>query len=123
MKEIKTDKAPKAVGPYSQAVCSNGVIWLSGQIALDENGLPIKDYAEASQKIFNSIEAILSEAGASLSDVLKTTVFLTDIKGFPLVNAEYEKRFKAPYPARSCVEVSALPKGSIMEIECIAKIK
>ena len=111
-KAIVSDKAPAAVGPYSQAVEKDGFIFVSGQIAL-KDGAPITDW--------DNVEKILAAAGAGLQDVLKTTVYITDMTKFGVVNEEYARRFEPPFPARVCVGVAALPKGSLLEIECVAK--
>ena len=119
-KAIVSDKAPAAVGPYSQAVEKDGFIFVSGQIAL-KDGSPITDWGEAVKTVFDNVEKILAAAGAGLRDVLKTTVYVTDMTKFGVVNEEYARRFAPPYPARVCVGVSSLPKGSLLEIECVAK--
>ena len=119
-KAIVSDKAPAAVGPYSQAVEKDGFIFVSGQIAL-KDGSPITDWGEAVKTVFDNVEKILAAAGAGLQDVLKTTVYITDMAKFGVVNEEYARRFAPPYPARVCVGVSSLPKGSLLEIECVAK--
>lgn len=120
---ISTDKAPAAVGPYSQAIRATGeLLFLSGQVPLDpatgklvEGG--IEEQAAQSCK---NLAAVLESQGLSLENVVKTTVFITDISNFPRVNEIYRQHFKAPCPARSCVEVSALPLGAQVEIEAIA---
>ena len=106
---VSTDKAPAAVGPYSQAIRAGDMLFLSGQVPLDPAARACKNLA-----------AVLESQGLSLDNVVKTTVFLTDISKFPLVNEVYKQHFKAPCPARSCVEVSALPLGVQVEIEAIA---
>ena len=123
MNVICTKNAPAAVGPYSQAIDCGDFVFLSGQIPLvPETGLVAKGGLEAqAHQMFANIQAILAEAGMSLSNVVKTTVFMTDLSQFAAFNAIYAEYFKAPYPARSCVEVSALPKGVLVECELIAK--
>lgn len=123
MNVICTKNAPAAVGPYSQAIDCGDFVFLSGQIPLvPETGLVADGGLEAqAHQMFANIKAVLAEAGMSLSNVVKTTVFMTDLSQFTAFNAIYAEYFKAPYPARSCVEVSALPKGVLVECELIAK--
>lgn len=123
MNVICTKNAPAAVGPYSQAIDCGDFVFLSGQIPLvPETGLVADGGLEAqAHRMFANIQAVLAEAGMSLSNVVKTTVFMTDLSQFAAFNAIYAEYFKAPYPARSCVEVSALPKGVLVECELIAK--
>lgn len=123
MNVICTKNAPAAVGPYSQAIVCGDLVFLSGQIPLvPETGLVADGGLEAqAHQMFANIKAVLAEAGMSLSNVVKTTVFMTDLSQFAAFNAIYAEYFKAPYPARSCVEVSALPKGVLVECELIAK--
>lgn len=123
MNVICTKNAPAAVGPYSQAIDCGDFVFLSGQIPLvPETGLVADGGLEAqAHQMFANIQAVLAEAGMSLSNVVKTTVFMTDLSQFAAFNAIYAEYFKAPYPARSCVEVSALPKGVLVECELIAK--
>ena len=119
---IQTDRAPAAIGPYSQAVCAGGFVFSAGQIGLDPaSGEMVGGgvVAEALQAISN-LEAVLAAAGCSLGDVVKTTLFLADMRDFTAVNGVYDSRFSAPYPARSAVEASALPKGALFEIEAVA---
>ena len=119
---VSTDKAPAAVGPYSQAIRAGDMLFLSGQVPLDpatgklvEGGIE-----EQASRACKNLAAVLESQGLSLDNVVKTTVFLTDISKFPLVNEVYKQHFKAPCQARSCVEVSALPLGVQVEIEAIA---
>ncbi len=123
MNVICTKNAPAAVGPYSQAIDCGDLVFLSGQIPLvPETGLVADGGLEAqAHQMFANIKAVLAEAGMSLSNVVKTTVFMTDLSQFAAFNAVYAEYFKSPYPARSCVEVSALPKGVLVECELIAK--
>ena len=123
MNVICTKNAPAAVGPYSQAIDCSDLVFLSGQIPIvPETGLVADGGLEAqAHQMFANIKAVLAEAGMSLSNVVKTTVFMTDLSQFAAFNAVYAEYFKAPYPARSCVEVSALPKGVLVECELIAK--
>lgn len=123
MKPIQTDKAPAAIGPYSQAICSGaGLVFVSGQLPIDpatgafpEGGVE----AQTRQSLLNA-QAILKAAGLSLSNVVKTTVFLADMADFAAMNGVYAQFFSAPFPARSAVAVKTLPKGALVEIECIA---
>ena len=123
MNVICTKNAPAAVGPYSQAINCGDFVFLSGQIPLvPETGLVAAGGLEAqAHQMFANIKAVLAEAGMSLSNVVKTTVFMTTLSQFAAFNTIYAEYFKAPYPARSCVEVSALPKGVLVECELIAK--
>ena len=121
-KSVFTDKAPKAIGPYSQAVSVNGMVYTSGQLGMDENGVLKSTTQEQTQRAIENLIAILEEAGTSIENVVKTTVFLDDINDFASVNEIYGKYFKEPYPARSAVEVANLPKGAKVEIEVIATL-
>lgn len=121
---ISTDKAPAAVGPYSQAVRTGDLIFLSGQIALNPATGKLVDgdiKAQAAQ-VCKNMTAVLESQGLGLANVVKTTVFITDIKQFAAVNEVYAQHFPTPCPARSCVEVSALPLGALVEIEAIATV-
>lgn len=114
------DKLAPAVGPYSTGIENNGTIYISGQLPVDINGnIPEGVTAQAHQSLQN-IGKILETLNLSYDNVLKTTVFLADIKDFVAVNEVYQEYFKAPYPARSAFAVAALPKGALVEIECIA---
>ena len=126
-KVIRTDKAPAPVGPYNQAISASGnMIFLAGQIALDPQTGEIvgsSDVALQTEQVMKNIAAILTEAGADWSNVVKTSVFLTDLASFATVNQVYGKYFdEATAPARACVEVSRLPKDVLVEIECIAVV-
>lgn len=123
-KQIATDKAPAALGPYSQAIVSNGLLFASGQVPivpatgeLAEGGIE----AQAKQ-VFENLRQVLAAAGTDFSKVVKTTVFLTDLANFATVNEIYAGYFVEPYPARSCVQIAALPKGSLVEVELIAEL-
>lgn len=120
---IKTDRAPAAVGPYSQAIDCGEFVFCSGQIPLvPETGLLVEGDIEAqTRQVFANIKAVLTAAGLDLSHVVKTTVFMTDLRQFAAFNSVYAEFFPADPPARSCVEVSALPKGAMVECEIIAK--
>ncbi len=123
MKEVVNTKlAPAAIGPYSQAIVAGDMVFTSGQIPLSaETGLVVGDdvSAQAVQALDN-LKAVLAGAGCGLDDVVKTTVFITDMSKFALVNEIYAKYFTEKAPARSCVEVSKLPKGCLVEVEAIA---
>ena len=126
-KIIRTDKAPAPVGPYNQAIAATGtMLFVAGQIAIDIrlNGIVYTDdVAKQTEQVMANLEAILTEAGATWLDVVKTTVFLKDMNDFAAVNAVYGKYFdEATAPARACVEVSRLPKDVLVEIDCIAVI-
>lgn len=119
---IHTEQAPAAIGPYSQAIKAGGFIYVSGQIPVDSAtgafaGESIEIQTEQSLK---NLKAILEEAGSGLDKVVKTTVFLADMKDFAAMNEVYAQFFRAPFPARSAVAVRTLPKGALVEIECIA---
>ncbi|MCI7768754.1 MAG: RidA family protein [Christensenellaceae bacterium] len=121
-KEISSLSAPKAIGPYSQAILSGDTLYVSGNIPVNPSDGGIPDGIEAQTKqVFENMKAVLKEAGMDFSDVVKTTAFLTDLDNFAAFNALYSDYFIAPYPARSCVEVSRLPKGVLVEVECVAK--
>ena len=118
---INTDKAPAAIGTYSQGVKYNGVYYFSGQIGLDPTTMSLKDGFEPQlQQILNNIDGLLESQKLTRENIIKTTIFLTDMKNFPFVNSAYETYFKQPYPARSCVSVRGLPKDCLVETEVIA---
>ena len=121
---IATKNAPAAVGPYSQAIKLNDLLFCSGQIALDPatGNLVGSDVKTQTEQVMQNISAVLAAAGASFDDVVKTTCFLTDINDFAEFNQIYGQYFTGK-PARSCVAVSALPKGALVEVEVIAEIK
>ena len=118
---IHTDKAPQAIGTYSQAVKHQGLVFISGQIPLDPESMEIVEGGIEGQirRVFDNLSAICSTAGGSLDDIVKLTVFLTDLGNFPQVNTIMGQYFSAPYPARAAVEVSALPKGVDVEMDAI----
>ena len=120
---IYTNQAPAAVGPYSQAIDCGEFVFCSGQIPLvPETGLMVEGGIEAqTRQIFANIKAVLNAAGLDFTNVIKTTVFMTDLSQFATFNGIYGEYFPENPPARSCVEVSALPKGAIVECEVIAK--
>jgi 2-iminobutanoate/2-iminopropanoate deaminase len=123
MKQIvATDQAPKAIGPYSQAVRYNGLVYCSGQIPLDPatNALIEGDIAAQTERVMENLKAVLGAAGSSLNKVLKTTVFLKDMGEFAKMNEVYGKYFAVDPPARATVEAARLPRDVRVEIECIA---
>ncbi len=122
--EIKTPLAPRAIGPYSQAVVSDGWIHASGQIALDpETGdIVAGGAAEQTDRVLRNLAAVLTAAGGGLSTVTKTTVYLVDLTNFSAMNEVYERHFGARRPARATVEVSRLPRDAIVEIDAIARV-
>lgn len=122
MKKIETQLAPAAIGPYSQAIEANGMVFASGQLPIEpergtfaEGGIA----AQTRQSLLNASH-VLEAAGTDLKHVVKTTVFLSDMDNFAAMNAVYSEFFQMPYPARSAVAVRTLPKGALVEIECIA---
>lgn len=122
MKALHTDRAPKAIGPYSQAIEANGLVFVSGQLPVDpvtgkfvEGGIK-----EQTRQNLTNAQHILVEAGTDLSHVAKTTVFLSDMGNFAAMNEVYAQFFKEPFPARSAVAVRTLPKEALVEVECIA---
>jgi len=124
-KTIATPGAPKAIGPYSQAVVYNGIAWLSGQIPLDPaTGQVVEGEAAAqTERVIENLKAVLDACGSSLDAVLKTTVFLADMNDFPKVNEVYARHFAENPPARATVEVSRLPRDVKVEIEAVAIVK
>lgn len=122
MKLIHSDAAPKAIGPYSQAVVAGGFVFASGQIPLDPatGQLVAGDISAQTRRVFANIDAVLAGAGSSLQKVVKATVFLTDLSHFGTVNTIYEEAFAGARPARSTVQVAALPRGAQVEIEVVA---
>ncbi len=125
MKFIATEGAPKAIGPYSQGVIEGGFLFASGQIPLDPKTgeLVGGGIEQSSERIFDNLQAILSEAGLTFSDVVKVSVFLTRAEDFPAMNAVYARRFGEHRPARSTVIVAALPKNAPLELDLIARVK
>lgn len=122
MKALHTKSAPAAIGPYSQAIEVNGFVFASGQIPIDpatgefvEGGIK-----EQTRQALTNAAHIMAEAGIDLSHVVKTTVFLADMADFAAINEVYSTFFKEPFPARSAVAVKALPKGALVEVECVA---
>ncbi len=124
MRSVATDGAPRAIGPYAQAVIQGGFLFTSGQVPLDpaSGKLVEGDLETAAERVFDSLEAILREAGLKFGDVVKTTVFLTRAEDFAPLNAVYARRFGGHRPARSTVIVAALPAGAPLEIDLIARV-
>ena len=122
-KKLETGNAPAAIGPYSQAVSADGLVFVSGQLPINpETGeFPSDDVSEQTYQSLNNIREILKEAGYGMDNVLKTTVFLQDMNDFAAMNAVYETFFTDPYPARAAFQVAKLPKGAKVEIEAVAK--
>jgi 2-iminobutanoate/2-iminopropanoate deaminase len=125
MKDIVlTEKGPKAIGPYSQAVKSNGFLFASGQVALDprSNEFSGGDIRQQTERVMENIKGILEAGGSNLHHVVKTTVFLKEMNDFAAMNEVYEKYFPAAPPARSTVQVARLPKDALIEVEVIASL-
>jgi 2-iminobutanoate/2-iminopropanoate deaminase len=124
MKSIHTDLAPAAIGPYSQGILVNNLFYSSGQIPLKADGtLVTGDVKEQTKQVFQNLEAVLIAAGASFETVVKATVFIANMDDFAAINEVYGEYFSAHKPARSCVEVSRLPKDALVEIEVVALVK
>jgi 2-iminobutanoate/2-iminopropanoate deaminase len=124
-KVIRTEQAPAPVGPYNQAIAASGqILFVSGQISLDPSTsevIGIGDVSKQTEQVMSNIEAVLKAGGAQLQDVVKVTIFLTDMNDFATMNSVYARYFDAATaPARACVQVSRLPKDVLVEIECIA---
>ncbi|GEL09191.1 2-iminobutanoate/2-iminopropanoate deaminase [Salisediminibacterium halotolerans] len=119
---IQTNDAPDAIGPYSQAVITEGVVYTSGQIGLDPETMTMQDSVEdQAHQVMQNVKAVLKEAGCDMNDVIKAMIFLKDMDDFHHVNDIYASYFKEPYPARSAVAVAQLPKDARVEVEVIAK--
>ena len=125
MKAISTEKEPAAIGPYSQAIQVGNLVYTSGQIPIDPaTGMIVKGgIKEQTLQSLTNVKAILEEVGLTMSNVLKTTVFMADMGDFADMNSVYAEFFTEPYPARSAVAVKTLPKGALVEIEVIAEVK
>jgi 2-iminobutanoate/2-iminopropanoate deaminase len=124
MKSIHTDLAPAAIGPYSQGILVNNLFYSSGQIPLKADGtLVTGDVKEQTKQVFQNLEAVLIAVGASFETVVKATVFIANMDDFAAINEVYGEYFSAHKPARSCVEVSRLPKDALVEIEVVALVK
>ena len=121
---IQTDRAPRAIGAYSQAVRAGNTVYLSGQIPLDPDGMDVVtgDFSERCRQVFRNLEAVCKAAGGSFDDVVKLNVFLTDLGNFAAVNTVLDEFFEAPYPARAAVQVAALPKAVDVEIDGVMQL-
>ena len=121
IKKVSTDKAPAAIGPYSQAIIAGGIVYTSGQIAINpaNSAVEAKDIAAQTEQVMKNLGAVLAAAGSSYDKAIKTTCFLADMADFAVFNEIYGKYFST-CPARSCVAVKALPKGVLVEVEVIA---
>lgn len=119
---VTTDRGPKPIGPYSQAIKANGFIYLSGQVALDPKSGEVvgSDIRQQTERVLENIKGILEAAGVNLHHVVKTTVFLREMNDFPAMNEVYARYFPSAPPARSTVQVSRLPKDALVEIEVVA---
>ena len=124
IKTIQTDKAPAAIGPYSQATVANGFLFTAGQIALDPASTQVieGDVVAQTEQVFRNLGAVLASAGASWTDVVKTTVFLVGMRDFPRMNEVYARVMGDARPARSTVQVSGLPRGVLVEIDLVAVV-
>ena len=121
-KAIVTSNAPSAIGPYSQGISAKGFVFASGQLPLKQDGSLACEIKEATELCLKNLQAILESGGSALQNIVKTTVFLTDMADFPAMNETYAAFFGTEAPARSCVQVAALPKGALIEIEAIATL-
>jgi 2-iminobutanoate/2-iminopropanoate deaminase len=124
-KQVVTDKAPKAIGPYSQGIIANGFVFCSGQIPIDPatNELNTGSIEDQTRQVLKNVAAVLEAAGSSLDEAVKCTVFLQDMNDFAKMNAVYAEFFKAPNPARAAVQAARLPRDVKVEIEAIALVK
>ena len=124
VKSIQTDRAPAAIGPYSQGVVANGLLFTAGQIAIDPGTGQVVagDVVAQTERVMANLLAIIETAGATWNDVVKTTVFLHDMADFPRVNETYAKALGTARPARSTVQVSALPRGVLVEIDAVVRV-
>ncbi len=121
LEQISTEAAPAAIGPYSQAIKAGDFVFFSGQIPLTPEGKIVDgDIAVQAQQVMSNMAAVLEAAGLGFANVVKTTIYLTDLSNFATVNEIYGERFQDPPPARACVQVAALPKGVAVEIEWVA---
>ena len=124
MKTINTNKAPEALGPYSHAMVVNNLVFTSGQILLDTEGnIVSSDVKEQTKQVLENLSVVLEEAGSDLNSVVKATIFISDMNEFQQINEVYGSYFNEHQPARSCVEVSRLPKDVKVEIELVGKVK
>ena len=123
-KQIHSPKAPAAIGPYSQAIAVGNTVYLSGQIPLQPETMELLegDLSQQTHQVFKNLRAVAAAAGGELSDMVKLTIYLTDLTAFPIVNEIMEQYFSKPYPARATIGVQALPKGAQLEIEAVMVI-
>ncbi len=121
---IHSDRAPAAIGTYSQAVRVGDTVWLSGQIPLDPDTMQLVegDFAAQATRVFDNLAAVASAAGGSLADTVKLNIYLTDLANFAVVNEVMGRYFDAPYPARAAVQVAALPKGAVIEADGVMQL-
>jgi 2-iminobutanoate/2-iminopropanoate deaminase len=123
MKFVQTNRAPSAIGPYSQAVVANGMVFTSGQIALTPEGVMLEnDIVIQTNQVLKNLKAVLEEAGSSMDSVIKTTIFLASMDDFTAVNEIYAEAFGSHKPARSTVAVKTLPKNALVEIDAVALV-
>ena len=123
MKFVQTDRAPSAIGPYSQAVVANGMVYTSGQIALTPEGVMLEaDVVIQTAQVLKNLKAVLEEAGSSMSQVVKTTIFIDSMDDFAVINKIYEEAFGSHKPARATVAVKTLPKNALVEIDAVALV-
>lgn len=124
IKAVQTDKAPAAIGPYSQGIIANGLLFTAGQIALDpvSGQIVAGDVVAQTRRVLANLQAIIEAAGATWNDVVKTTVYLFDMNDFPVVNEAYAAAMGEARPARSTVQVSALPRGVLVEIDAVVRV-
>lgn len=123
MQIVSTTDAPQAIGPYSQAIITDGWLYTSGQIPLSASGDKVQgDISAQTEQVFNNLEAIITSCGATLARVVKVTVFMTDLAEFGEMNSVFARRFGAHRPARSTVQVAALPTGARVEIEAVVRL-
>lgn len=120
LKIVSTNQAPQAIGPYSQAICVNGMVYTSGQIGLTPSGEMVQGIEAQTRQVLENLKAILKNAESGFDKVVKTTIFLSDMDNFGIVNGIYAEFFGEHKPARSTVAVKSLPKEALVEIECIA---
>ena len=123
MKFVQTNKAPSAIGPYSQAVVANGMVYTSGQIALTPSGVMLEDDVVVQTKqVLSNLKVVLEEAGSSMDKVVKTTIFIASMDDFGVINEIYEEAFGSHKPARATVAVKTLPKNALVEIDAVALV-
>ena len=123
MKTVSTKNAPAAIGPYSQAQLAGNLVYTSGQIGIDpETGSVVEGLEAQAHQVFKNLSELLKAAGSDMSKVVKTTVFIQNMNDFGVINGIYAQYFTEPFPARSCVEVSRLPKNVLLECEAIAEV-